>query len=163
METHANPMNDSSKLQQLGGRWVLGQSVLMVAVLLGTGLWHGQWTDEFSRWLAVPIGLIGAVFGVAGVVVLGRNRTIFPEPTAKSSLITHGIYRHVRHPLYTSVMLLSFGWSLWFRSYPALGVSVCLTLFLVLKSRDEEQRLRRRFNDYREYQQRTKRFLPWFW
>jgi protein-S-isoprenylcysteine O-methyltransferase Ste14 len=39
----------------------------------------------------------GAVFGIAGAIVLGRNRTVFPEPLPQARLVRSGIYSIVRH------------------------------------------------------------------
>jgi protein-S-isoprenylcysteine O-methyltransferase Ste14 len=113
--------------------------------------------------VAIVLGLAGSGFGIAGVVVLGRNRTIYPEPRPGSRLVRHGIYQHVRHPLYASVMLLAFAWGVAWTSPLALGGAGLLTLFLVLKSRDEEARLILRFPEYEDYRQHTARFLPWIY
>lgn len=142
--------------------WVIGQIVLMAACVASGLTWSGQWLGQWHEVAALILTLVGAIFGVAGVWVLGRNRTIFPEPRARSVLIQHGIYRWVRHPLYTSVMMLSGAWGIWVRSYPALVGSVCLMLFLVLKSRTEEVLLLKRFPEYAEYRNRTPAFIPWW-
>jgi protein-S-isoprenylcysteine O-methyltransferase Ste14 len=124
--------------------------------------WRGPGLPgPFDKLAALLLGLAGAFFGIAGVWVLGKNRTIFPEPRVGSILVRKGIYRHVRHPLYSSVMLLALAWASWLGSFPALGVGIVLTAFLILKSINEETRLLRRFPDYANYRCTTRRFIPW--
>lgn len=155
-------MNERTHSSNGGCGWVFGQIILMTLCALAGLLWHGHWPTNWATWLvAWLLILTGATFGIAGVSVLGRNRTIFPEPRAGSILIRHGIYRHVRHPLYSSVMCLGFGWGFARHSLPALAAALVTTLFLALKSRNEEMRLLRRFPDYEAYRTTTRRFIPW--
>lgn len=143
-----------------GGGWVLGQSALMVMVLVAGPLVPGTHRPPWLTVLAVLALGLGAVFGLAGVRVLGRNRTIFPEPNPGSRLIRHGIYRRVRHPLYASLMWLSLGWAAWWASPAALLAGVVLAVFLDRKARHEEIRLRARFPEYAEYARQVRRFFP---
>ncbi len=111
--------------------------------------------------IGIVLRSIGAAFGIAGAAVLGRNRTIFLRPREGSELIERGVYRLVRHPLYTSVVLLSFGWALFWASGAALVVAVGLALFLVAKARNEERMLLEAFPAYAAYKRRVKSMIPW--
>jgi protein-S-isoprenylcysteine O-methyltransferase Ste14 len=117
----------------------------------------------WTGWIAGALLLAGSLVGIAGAVCLRGNRTIFPEPRAGSSLIETGIYRHIRHPLYLSVILLSLAWGCWRHSLWCMLVCSVLAVFLVVKAASEERRLCRRFPGYPAYQQRTARFLPGVW
>ena len=149
--------------QGRGGWWALGQSVLMLANLALGPLVRGPW-GNFAVFV-VGWGLcgVGAVVGIAGALALGRNRTIFPRPRADAVLIRSGIYARIRHPLYTSVILLALGWSLLWHSGPALLVAAGLVVCLQAKARREERWLRQKFPEYAEYQRRVPRFLPRFY
>jgi len=133
----------------------------MAVCLIGGLSWNHHWLARWTEFVALILGLWGAVFGIAGVWVLGRNRTVFPEPRQGSVLIRHGIYGLVRHPLYTSVMFLAVGWGVWYRSVPALLAAAVLVVFLHYKAQNEEMRLLQRFPDYADYRSSTKRFIPW--
>lgn len=146
-----------------GGAWVAGQIVLMLGTILGGVLARDQWTCPADWWLAGALTVVGAFFGIGGVVALGSNRTVFPEPRAGATLVRSGIYAHVRHPLYTSVMCLSFAWGFWMQSWVAMVGAICTTAFLYLKSIAEEKRLLRRFPKYEDHRRGTKRFLPGIW
>lgn len=149
-----------SRFQARGGGWVVVQSFLMGAVVV-SGVWrHGDWTGLPA--MAVGAGLLvaGGLVGIAGVVVLGRNRTPFPKPLTGSELVRRGIYAHVRHPLYTSVLLSSLGWALVWQSGPAIVATLVLIPFFLLKARREERWLRERFPDYADYERSVPRFIP---
>jgi protein-S-isoprenylcysteine O-methyltransferase Ste14 len=143
-----------------GGAWVLIQFVLMTAVLLLAVVFHGDWTRVGVMAAGVVLFVAGGGFGIAGVAVLGRNRTPYPQPRNGSELVQHGIYARVRHPLYTSVMLASLGWALIWQSGPAFLVALALIPFFHAKARREERWLREKFPGYADYEKRVPRFLP---
>lgn len=146
--------------RERGGAWVLLQFVLMTAVILLALRFPG---DGSSGWLILAGGslfVLGGGFGLAGVAVLGRNRTPYPRPRADSELVQRGIYARVRHPLYTSVMLVSLGWALLWQSAPAFVTALGLIPFLHAKARHEEPWLSQQFPEYADYARRVPRFLP---
>ncbi|MBE7500425.1 MAG: isoprenylcysteine carboxylmethyltransferase family protein [Verrucomicrobiales bacterium] len=146
-----------------GGGWVLTQSALMVLVLVGGPLTPGASAEGLRLTLAAALLLAGAGFGIGGAWVLGRNRTIFPRPNAGSRLVTGGIYRWVRHPLYASLMFLSFAWALYWSSWPTALAALVLTVFLRAKAAREEAWLREHFPGYADYAGRVRRFFPGVW
>ena len=115
-----------------------------------------------AGYFAAVIG-VGAWFGIAGVRALGRNRTAYPRPLADSSLVQHGVYGVVRHPLYTSIVFAMAGWALAWSSGAALAASLVLTVLLDAKARREERWLFERFPGYAAYAARVKRLLPWIY
>ncbi len=146
-----------------GGGWVIGQAVLMVAVVAaGPGLAGRPWPAAARA--AGALGLLaGALVGLAGVASLGRYRTIFPRPVAGSRLIQGGVYGVVRHPLYSSVVLVSLGWTLLWSSGVGVLLAAVLGVFLEAKARREERWLRERFPEYEAYARRVKRLIPWLY
>lgn len=142
---------------------MVAQNLLSLAVLA-----LGPWTPSalagpYRVALCIAGGLLvlaGAVLGIAGVRALGSNRTAFPQPLPGSRLVVTGIYRRVRHPLYTSLIALGFGWSLGWASIPAAGAAILLFLVLRTKARIEERALEMRHPGYEAYRRHTPRFLP---
>lgn len=143
-----------------GGWWVVAQSFLMLAAIGLAVLFPGDWTRTPVMALGGVLFVVGGYFGIAGVMVLGRNLTPYPQPRAGSQLVQHGIYARVRHPLYTSVMLTSLGWALIWQSVAAGIAAMTLIPFFHVKARREERWLRETFSDYGDYTQRVPRFLP---
>ncbi len=155
-------MNSSPSLNPSGHDrlWVAVQSLLLLATIgLGVGF-RGQWQSVGWFWFGVVLFSGGAWLGIWGVRSLGPSRTPTPSPTAQAEFVRHGSYRHIRHPLYASVMLASFGWGLLWQSFPALGMAIGLSFFLDGKARLEERLMARRFGEYEAYRQKTWRFIP---
>jgi len=146
--------------RERGGTWVIVQFFFMFAVLVCGVVFRGDWTRIWMSALGVVLFALGAYFGKAGDRALGVARTPFPRPKAGSSLIRHGIYARVRHPLYTAVMLLSLGWAFLWQSPVALTLALMQLPFFAAKARREERWLREQFPDYDEYAKRVPAFLP---
>ncbi len=150
----------SGNFLRRGGLWVLAQSALLCAVIAGGVLGRGQWQGLGFSICGVVLLLLAGICGVAGGISLGHRLTPFPKPTAHTALVTSGIYRLVRHPLYTAVLCGSLGWALLWRSWPALVATLAAALFLDAKARREERWLRQQFPEYSRYAQRVRRFVP---
>jgi protein-S-isoprenylcysteine O-methyltransferase Ste14 len=78
-----------------------------------------------------------------------------------SALVTTGIYRHIRHPLYSSLLLLI--WGAFFKSPTWLGAGLALaaSLCLILTAKADEVECINYFGEsYREYMKKTKKFIP---
>jgi protein-S-isoprenylcysteine O-methyltransferase Ste14 len=149
-----------SSFLERGGLWVLSQSALMIAVVGLACLWPAQVNPPVAIIAGIVLLAIGASIGVAGVIALKTNRSPFPKPKPDSQLVRQGVYSSVRHPLYTSVILLSLGWALVWGSAPAFIVALAMIPFLYAKARREEQWLRAKFPEYTDYERQAGRFLP---
>lgn len=143
-----------------GRLFVLGQLVLFVA--LGLGPVSAQEWD-----VPVAATVTGGVLLVAGLAVasvallhLGEAVTPLPEPRPGAELVATGLYRWVRHPVYSGVLLTAVGWTLVFPSEWTAVVTVALLLLLTAKSGYEERLLRTRYAGYADYARRTPRFVP---
>ena len=88
------------------------------------------------------------------------NLNILPNLTKNHELRTTGIYRFIRHPMYSSVLLLSFALLLSNAHIYAQIVMGILLIDLILKSNVEEKLLLDRFDNYQAYRRTTGRFFP---
>jgi protein-S-isoprenylcysteine O-methyltransferase Ste14 len=78
-----------------------------------------------------------------------------------TSLVTTGIYKYIRHPLYSSLLLLAWGIFFKFPSWPGIALVALATLFLFLTAHADETECTRFFGpDYQQYMQKTRRFIP---
>lgn len=141
---------------------------ILALVMLNLDRWF---VDPFSwnqliSWLLLLISLYLLYQGVSLLKEGGQlegqrmEKDLFNfEKTTR--LVTTGVYRFIRHPLYSSLLFLAWGAFFkdlsWFSS-----VMVCLSmLFLVLTARADEAECIRFFgSDYLEYRKRTKLFIP---
>lgn len=148
---------------QRGGWWLMAQNALTLAVLVLGPIFRAQWQNAAISIAGGVLLSVGGCLGIAGVCALGRNLTPYPKPLEDSKLVQRGVYALVRHPLYSSLMFASVGWALHWRSWPALAAALALTLVLRAKAFREERWLRERYPEYRDYEQRVKRFVPGVW
>ncbi|MCR6492600.1 isoprenylcysteine carboxylmethyltransferase family protein [Cellulomonas sp. P24] len=117
----------------------------------------------------VPVGLqvVLAVLVLVGVAImglgatsLGKGLTATPLPNQHAQLRTGGLYRFVRHPIYTGLLLSATAYALASGSVARVVVLALLIALLNVKARWEEARLARRFDGYAAYAARTPRFVP---
>ncbi len=89
-----------------------------------------------------------------------RDRTLFSfEKT--TVMIESGIFRHIRHPMYSSLLFLFWGLLLRHIEVTLLIVALMATLFIVFAAKVEEKENIEYFGErYRRYVQRTKMFIP---
>jgi protein-S-isoprenylcysteine O-methyltransferase Ste14 len=115
-----------------------------------------------------PLRIIGSAMYFSGLAIavigrlqLGKNWVDLEDYQVlqKQSLITSGIYRYIRHPIYTGDLLLLIGLQLALNSWLVLALSVPL-LIVIRQVLAEEALLSRAFPGYAIYCTRTKRFLP---
>ena len=66
-------------------------------------------TSPFSYFLGILIIIIALIIMLASIKDLGRNLSPFPRPIKNSNLVTTGIYRFTRHPMYYSLIVISIG------------------------------------------------------
>jgi protein-S-isoprenylcysteine O-methyltransferase Ste14 len=105
--------------------------------------------------------LLGLGFAIAARMQLGRNwldlESFDVRPT--QTIVDRGIYRYVRHPIYTGDLFLVAGLELALNSWLVLA-AVPLALFIVRQVLAEETLLSRAFPSYARYCAETKRFIP---
>jgi protein-S-isoprenylcysteine O-methyltransferase Ste14 len=77
-------------------------------------------------------------------------------------LLTGGLYRYARHPIYSGVILVFVGLSLIYLSVYKLMITSFLIMLFIIKTTYEEKQLEKKFIEYREYKSRTGRFFPDF-
>lgn len=98
----------------------------------------------------------------AGLLNLGSSASPFPVPVEGSTLRTAGLFRFVRHPIYSGVILWAVASAARSGSVIVAACAVALVAWLSVKARWEEQRLAAHYPGYTEYAARTPRFVPWW-
>lgn len=116
-----------------------------------------------STALAVGLGVIGMSLGVMGVTQFRIAQTT-PNPQALekvSSLVTSGIYRYSRNPMYLGLVLILLGWAFYLSHFLAF---VLLPIFILYMTRfqiqPEEQMMARKFGKtYQAYLNKVRRWI----
>jgi protein-S-isoprenylcysteine O-methyltransferase Ste14 len=116
-------------------------------------------------WLFLSAQAASALLIVIGILhtdpwhFLGLRQIVEPAQGAESKLVTTGLYRYVRHPLYTAGLL--FLWLTPIMTTTLLALYLSLSLYLYVGSFFEERRLRVEFGEaYADYQRRVPRLVP---
>ncbi len=148
------------KRHSRGTGWVAVQFLLLALQFTAAIVKRRQWRSHASPIAGTALLAVAAAYVLPGVRSLGKNLTPLPEPKTEGELVTTGVYSHVRHPIYASLMAAGFGWALLWRSWPALFLAAVQAVFLREKAIDEEMRLNTRFSDYAAYASRVPRFVP---
>jgi protein-S-isoprenylcysteine O-methyltransferase Ste14 len=104
------------------------------------------------------MGLALGVWALATMTV--RNLNILPDIRTGSRLVTHGPYQFIRHPMYTSLLLITLALILDTFSWERFILWLILLSDLWIKLNYEEKLLSRHFEEYRDYQKWTKRLIP---
>lgn len=115
-----------------------------------------------APWAAWALLLLAALLG-AWALYANRpgNFNIRPAPRAGGSLVRHGPYRWVRHPMYTSVIALGAGCALAAGTWPAAALAAALVLVLTVKAAVEERWMAEAHPEYAAYRAQSWRFVPW--
>jgi len=110
----------------------------------------------FSYFVGFLIIIIAFIILLVAIKDLGRNLSPFPRPINNSNLVTKGIYRFTRHPMYYSLIFISFGVFITKLSIYYLFLSTSLILIIKFKIALEEQYLKNKFKNYLLYKNEVK-------
>ena len=110
----------------------------------------------FSYFVGFLIIIIAFIMLLVAIRDLGRNLSPFPRPINNSILVTTGIYRFMRHPMYYSLIFISFGVFITKLSIYYLFLSTSLGLIIKFKIALEEQYLNNKFKNYLLYKNEVK-------
>jgi protein-S-isoprenylcysteine O-methyltransferase Ste14 len=115
--------------------------------------WH-----QLISWFLLFASLIPVIYGVLLLRQVGKPTDALEATTR---LVTTGIYRYIRHPLYASLLYLA--WGIFFKS-PSLPeglMAAVTTAFLYATARADENECLVKFGDeYASYMKQTKMFIP---
>jgi protein-S-isoprenylcysteine O-methyltransferase Ste14 len=148
--------------------WVWGQLALAAAIIFAVPLAAKRWGVIDHAGLALRLGVVLMALGLAtllaGIVTLGKNLTPATEPLPDGQLVTRGIYRVVRHPIYLGVSAVLAGYGCFRGGWVGGAVVLVVTVaYFDRKARVEERFLLQRMTGYEEYRRRVPRILPFGW
>jgi protein-S-isoprenylcysteine O-methyltransferase Ste14 len=103
--------------------------------------------------------VFGIVLGVVAMLQINTKLSPFPTPVSDSKLLTTVAFAKARHPIYTAILLATFGYSLFQISIYKFVIFIALLVLFYLKSTYEERLLSDRFSEYLQYKNKTRRFL----
>jgi len=110
----------------------------------------------FSYFVGFLIIIIAFIVMLVSIKDLGRNLSPFPRPINNSNLVTTGIYRFTRHPMYYSLIFISIGFFIIKLSIYYLFLTISLALVIKFKIALEEKYLMHKFKNYLLYKNEVK-------
>ena len=142
---------------------------ILALIILNLSVWFRNWLAWYQiiSWILLIICILPLAFGIYYLRSRGlpdnekrpESRLLGFERT--TVLVTTGIYRFIRHPLYSSLFLLN--WGVFFKNPSLLGalLAISATFFLILTAKADEAECLLTFGGrYRDYMKTTKKFIP---
>jgi len=141
--------------KELRALFIVHYAPLLLIIMIGplTAI-SGVWEIPVDRLITVVFGAIVFLFGV----FVYFKWEIFWHKTYKGQLITDGIFQYIRHPHYTSLLIVGFGLALFFYSLAALLIAITAVPIMIWSIIDEEKLLIKQYGEeYKEYMEK----VPW--
>jgi protein-S-isoprenylcysteine O-methyltransferase Ste14 len=141
---------------------------ILALILLNAPVWFHEpfaWHQCIS-WLFLVLSFVPLVLGLHQLGRARRAREERPDAALlgferTTELVTSGIFRYIRHPMYSSLLLLA--WGVFFKapSWPGIALATIATGLLVATAKAEERENVRFFGpSYESYMRQTKMFIP---
>ena len=120
--------------------------------------------DDLFRSILIALTLgVSAVFGIAGVISFRRaGTTVHPlKPEKSSSLVTGGVFRFSRNPMYLALLLALLAWGLYLSNLYALAIASLFVPWMNrFQIRPEERAMENLYGQaFRDYREATRRWL----
>ncbi len=141
--------------KELRALFIVHYAPLLLIILLGplTAI-YGIWEIPLDMSITVIFGVV--IFLIGASVYFKWE--IFWHKTFKGQLVTDGIFDHIRHPHYTSLLIIGFGLALFFYSLLALFIAIIAIPIMIWSIIDEEKLLLKQYGEkYKTYMEK----VPW--
>jgi protein-S-isoprenylcysteine O-methyltransferase Ste14 len=142
------------------GRLLVVAQFALLALIAGAPggrLWPNA---AWLVWLELGFLAAGVTILIKAFAHLGPALTANPVPIDGAPLQIRGLYSHVRHPIYTGVLVTALGVAVYRAAAISILAFVILVVLLNFKARWEEVFLKRKHSEYLAYMEQVPRFLP---
>lgn len=141
--------------KELRALFIIHYSPLLLIILIGplTAIF-GVWELPIDIILSIILGIVIFLLGT----FLYFKWEIFWHKNFKGQLVTEGIFQYIRHPHYTSLLIIGFGLALFFYSFAALFIAFIAIPIMIWSIIDEEKLLKKQYGE--KYIQYIKK-VPW--
>lgn len=144
---------------------------ILLLVLLNARFWIDDPLSvrQIFSWILLTASLYPVTHGIFLLYFLGKPEQISATGTdlvfeQTTNLVTTGVYKYIRHPLYASLLYLTWGVYLKEFTWLTSGIAVAVSLFLFATAKAEEREVAIRFGErYMTYATKTKMFIPYVW
>ncbi len=137
--------------------FVLAQFALLGALVLFPSDHSSITSTYIGGVLLIAPGLILLYFSIKN---LGKSLTANPVPKDDVELVEAGVYKFVRHPIYSGILLAGLGTVVQSLDVGKAFIWLALLLVLNFKAAFEEKLLLAKYPNYTDYMKRTGKFVP---
>jgi len=118
-----------------------------------------QFIGYWGMYIGIALNIVGALLVIEGWQRIHRN--YWSKAEGKGTIVTEGIYSHLRHPQYTGFIFITLGLLVHWATIPLLIMWPVLVILYYRLARKEERDMEKEFGEkYVEYKKRTHMFLP---
>ena len=114
----------------------------------------------FFTYIGIAISSIATTLFISSKITLGKNYSPCYDQRKPKNITSSGLYKYVRHPIYSSNVMLLVGTLIISGSYLMLVNILILSLFYVISAYREEKYLINNFTYYKTYSKNTGMFIP---
>ncbi len=157
---HRDPDRRGEDLKPITYGYVTCALLSLIVAPIEAAYWPSE-VSFLQQIIGGVIGLGGLALGLLSFKALGQNFRVYGAPRRSGTLITTGIYRYIRHPMYIGTILAVGGYVLAFGSLVATPLWLGVTVFYIVKAAKEEPLLAAKYPEYEEYRKRTWKFIPY--
>lgn len=112
-----------------------------------------------GMWVGLALNLLGFLLVIDGWQRVCRN--YWSKEEGEGRLVTDGVYRYIRHPQYTGLLLITLGLLVHWATIPTLIMWPILVVLYYRLARREEQEMEMKFGaQFTEYKSRVPMFIP---
>lgn len=151
-------------------KWMIFRFIVLIAIILiiefnktntvyfSTFLFQSAFSFVILGSILTVVGLFGAIWAR---IYLGRNWSGYVTYKENHGLVTDGPYKFVRHPIYTSLILMFIGTILYYGSLFVFIIFIIMTSIFIWRIKREEKIMINLFGKkYLDYMKRTKKLIP---
>jgi protein-S-isoprenylcysteine O-methyltransferase Ste14 len=141
--------------KKLRALFIIHYAPILLIILIGpiTPLYE-IWKLPINILISITLGIITFIIGA----FVYFKWEIFWEKNYHGQLVTEGIFRYIRHPHYTSLLIIGFGLAFFFYSIATLIIAIIAVPIMIISILEEEKLLTKQYGkDYKEFMKKT----PW--
>jgi protein-S-isoprenylcysteine O-methyltransferase Ste14 len=142
---------------------------ILILVLLNVDYWFDDWFGgrQIVSWILLAGSVYLVMHGAVTLYASGKPDRSRADSTLvgiekTTELVTSGLYRYVRHPIYASMVVGVWGIALKHITAGSLILALISVIFLTITAKMEESENIRYFGEaYRDYMKKTRMFIPY--
>jgi len=145
--------------KKLRALFIIHYSPLLLTILIGPlTAFFGVWEMPIEKIISITMGIIIFLLGT----YVYFKWEIFWHKTYKGQLVTGGIFQYIRHPHYTSLLIIGFGLAFFFYSLFALAIAIIAIPIMIISILDEEKLLIKQYGkEYKKFMKQVPcRMIP---